>query len=411
MLLDGLLNKKPEEVFIYLERRVNGDFSSDVSEIYKPSHKNESFNLPVISLKKEEAQYFETKPDENLKKRILRKNSIKFFIHPEMLKEHTNNGMLGLTKSEGYVRVSATSSTRTVFTRGLNHNFMIKTDLERKLGDGVRKLKKEHIEHVKKIADEFETVSLPEYFAYLPESIGVVYSFNGKETGMLIREFNARPLIEGRKFLIPFFSLFYRDKFNENDPYLLCQVIDRICKKKGDELCVFYEKILFPYIDVWSNLILQRGMQSEMHAQNTLLEINEEGMPLRVVYRDLQDIFIDSEIRSSKNLGMSFNRNILGRCERIYRVGNKEITDPKMCKMISYSLCYDYRLGRALDYFSLALREYPSYSEKGFVAMVKSLWKDYFKGTSIFPEKAYHLKPNEAVENQLVFLEVKPKYR
>lgn len=411
MLLDNLLNKKPEEVFIYLERRVNGDFSSDVNEIYKPSHRNESFNLPFISLKKEEAQCFETKPDENLKKRIIRKNNIKFFTHPEMLEAHKNNGMPRLTESEGYVRVSATSSTRTVFTRGLNHNFMIKTDLERKLGDGVRKLKKEHIEHVKKIADEFETVNFPEYFAYLPESIGVVYSFNSKETGMLIREFNARPWSEGKKFLIPFFSLFYRDKFNKNDPYLLCQVIERICKKKGDELNIFYEKILFPYIDVWSNLILQRGMQSEMHAQNTILEINEEGIPLRIVYRDLQDIFIDSEIRSSKNLEMNFNRNILGQCERTYRVGNKEITDPKMRKIISYSLCYDYRLGRALDYFSLALREYPSYSEDGFVAMVKSIWKDHFKGTSIFPKKAYHLKPNESVENQLVFLEVEPKYR
>lgn len=368
--------------------------------------------MPFILLNNQEAEIFETNPDPSIKEWLFKKDKIKFFIHPEMFFTYRNRGVSNLIKPDGYLNVSPTSSTRTVFARDIKHNFMIKTNLEKKLGDSIRRLKKKHVLHSQMISKEFERNSLPKYFSYLPESIGIVYSSMGKEESMIIREFNPRPYTSEKSYILPFFSLTSQDKNNKNDTFLLQQILENASRKGDNKFDLFCEKILIPFMNIWAYFVLEQGMCLEMHPQNTLLEIDDTGLPKRIIYRDFQDIFIDPKIRKMKKLHSNFEKNIIGQPERKYRIENKIIEDPKICRQISYSLTYDYRIGRTLDCFYYAISEYTSCTEEKFISTVKDIWKQHFSENDIFPEKAYLLKKSEDdIEKELSFIETKPKYR
>ena len=412
MLLSNLLESFSNEKFIYLERKVNDSFYADVSEKYRPLNGADSFRLPFVSLNLDDLDYFEASPDHKVKEHICFGEKIRFFIHPEMIPTYQKMGIKELTNISGNFTASPTSSTRTVITLDHNPAFMVKTDLEKKLGDGIRQLKRKQVNHSYRVCQDLNSAKLPSSFAYLPESMGAVYSFNGFEVGMIIRELGIKPQNNQRSCMFPLFSLFCKDFNNNQDPLLLTQLLENQTSSSKRCFDIFREQILSPYINSWAHLILNRGLQLEMHAQNTLLETDENGKVSRVIYRDLQDVFVDLKIRAFKNLGNLFERNILGQPERAYKTGNKLITDPEKCRQISYSLVYDYRIGRALDLFSEALETGGYVLKKDFIAATKEIWDSNFKGTEIFPKKAYYLKPNQHnLERELVFIEEDPKYR
>jgi len=412
MRLDDLLKQRSESIFIHLERKVNNIFPADVNDTYKPHEGTEKFRLPFILLDDQRTEIFETNPNPLIRGWLLKKDKLKFFIHPEMLSTYRNKDISDLIKPNGYINVSPTSSTRTIFTRDLKHNFMIKTNLEKKLGEGMKRLKKRHIIHSQRISEEFERNALPEYFAYLPESIGAVYSPKKEEICMIIREFNQRPYTSIKNYILPFFSITSPDKNNKKDPLLLQQILKNIDRKGCNEFNLFCEKILIPFIDTWAYFVLERGICLEMHPQNTLLEIDEEGLPKRIIYRDFQDIFIDPEVRKTKKLHNNFEKNIMGQPERVYKVENKIIKDPQICKQISYSLTYDYRIRKTLDCLYSAVSKYVSCTEEQFINTIIDIWKQHFSKNDIFPKKAYLLKESKnGIEKELSFLETEPKYR
>ena len=149
-----------------------------------------------------------------------------------------------------------------------------------------------------------------------------------------------------------------------------------------------------------------------MHAQNTLLEVDKEGYPVKIVYRDLQDTFVDLDIRSSNGLSTDFNKGVIGQNERVYKVKGVTVKDYKKRKQMSYSLTYDYRIGRALDYFVATLDK--DFKDAGvhLPSFVKKIWDRHFAETDIFPSKAYHLQKNQRdIGEELDFIEVEPRYR
>lgn len=232
MLLKELLEKNPEDAFIYLERRINNEkFPAEIKENYKFYGNSDNFELPFVLLDLNEITSFEKNPYKKLKESLYQDDKLKFFIHPEMLQVYKDKKILRLLNKDGAISVSPTSSTRTVFTRNLNYNLMIKTDLEKKIGDGIKRLKSQHLAHIKKIGSEFNQNKLPDKFAYMPESFGAVYTFGKEEVGLIAREFNTKPEIKYKKYLLPFFSLFSLDKNAKKDPFLLCQIIENIDRK------------------------------------------------------------------------------------------------------------------------------------------------------------------------------------
>lgn len=414
MLLNRLLNSNPKDMFTYLERRINNEnFKVDVLEKYKPSGSAKNFKLPFVVFAKKRLTCFDIDPDPRLIDLLQVGNNVKFFIHPEMIRDYKDKNIVELLDICDYISVSPTSSTRTIIALENDYPFMIKTDLERKIGDGIKKLKEDHLNHIKRVGMEFLSISLTS-FGYLPESFGAIFSFNNQEVGLVAREFYAKPRISNNKtYLLPFFSLFSQDRFAKKDPLLILQILQNLNnKKKYSNLDTCLEEIIEPYLSVWANLILQRGLSAEMHAQNTLLEIDNYGIPIRIIYRDLQDTFIDLDIRKNKDMSCDFNRNIIGQNERIYKINGIPVTNYKKCKQISYSLTYDYRIGKALDYFITALNSaFPS-SESYLILAIKKIWGKYFKKTDVFPSKAYYLQKNQNdISKELNFIETEPKYR
>ena len=415
MLLENLLSKDSEEAFLHLERNVNARFPldkkyADVDEKYTPDRGDRVFPLPFVLLPVQETDYYESNPTQKIKEELLEGEDIKFSVHPEMISDYTNLEIRSLLKNNGFFEVSPTSSTRTVFTRNLDKNFMLKVNLERKLGENVRRLRRNQVEHSNKICIDFENSQFPEFLGYLPETMGAVYVCNGIETGMVVREFQARPISNEKTYLLPFFSLFYLDKmFKEDDP-LLTQIIEKF--SVGNEFGFFREKILKPLIDSFAYFILDRGMDVDMHAQNTLLEIDKNGTPKRIVYRDFQDLFINLDRREHLGLSTDFSRNIMERPSKNYVVNGNRIEDNRKYKQILYSFEYDYKIGRILDYFSIVLSKFPSCSEEKIIDTAKEIFKKSFGETDIFPKKAYHLRQGQDnFEREFVFVEQEAKYR
>lgn len=419
MLIDSLLRQDPEEVFLFLERKVNCKFPlspeyAKVSEYFRADLGVPSFSLPFIFLARDKTELYEASPSSDIEKQILNEEKIKFCVHPEMIDSYLTRGMYKLTEFEGNIKVSPTSSTRTVFTRNSNGNFMMKVDLEKRLGNRIRKMKRRHVEHSNRITKELMESNLPEYFAYMPESIGVLYVQGENEVGMIVREFERRPLVSEKRYLLPFFSLFSLDKEDKGRAPLLAQIVERTAEE-GKEYDFFHERILKPFISSWAYFVVKRGLSPDIHSQNCLLEINYEGMPKRIVYRDFQEFFINPEIRKARGLSLDFKNNVIARNDSVPKnVNGKFITDVEESKRIGYSVVYDYTIGTILDYFSIVLSKFPSCNESRVVDGAKSIFKECFNGMQdeLFPKSAYHLKQQQQdISKMYEIEEAKPKYR
>jgi hypothetical protein len=410
MQLEEILNLSTEDALIYLERRVNDIFPAEVADLYKPSGPNDCFDLPFVRLSKSKVDIYEANPGSKLKDAVFgREDTIAFFIHPEMLEHYKAKGMHDLLKCDGLISVCPTSSTRTVLTRGLNYNFMIKTDLFKRIGENFRSVRRKHVQFVNKIAQELETTDLPDYIAYLPESIGMIYEDNGTETGMLLRECQPRPLADNRR-LIPFFALTSKDMLKPEQDLILKQILDNAHNQGHDKFDFFVEKILEPYINTWAYFAKEKGLFFELHPQNTLLEIDSKGIPIRIVIRDLQDFFIDADYRREIGLDADFGKNVMGQSNKIFKVNGDIIADSIKLKAIERSVSYDFRVSRTLDLFKATLNHYSICSETDLISAAKKASTKNFEYVKILPDKAYTISQN--LDNgELVFAESKPIYR
>src|SRR5205814_4674900 len=137
-----------------------------------------------------------------------------------------------------------------------------------------------------------------------------------------------RPARAGR-WLIPGFSLYAGDLNAPEDPPLLVQMIEHL----GVEPTSFVvDQIMIPVVECWATVARERGILLESHAQNVLLEIDEEFWPRRVVHRDF-DTWVDADVRLRAGLEVPF-------------VGNRIGSDTAFPKQQHYSLVYDQFLGR-----------------------------------------------------------------
>lgn len=379
MLIKDIINKKKEESFIYLEQNVNESFYANVPKKYHPFYSNSYFFVP----------YYNTNDKSEIFSLDLDKKKVKFFIHPLTLKKIMKLNRLPHPK--GYYKAYSTSSIRTVFLDQPNP-CMLKLDLEEKLGDSIKFLKREHIIHSQQISNEIKNLPIPNNLAFLPESLGVIFYINQTQyVTMLKREFKPFPSKNYSSFLIPFFSLFNKDRKKPNDKLILSQLIESKCNKNKKRLDFFIEKILSPYITTWSELLLNYGLSAEAHLQNTLLEVDEELNPRRIVLRDLQDFFIHPKIRASRGLHLDFNKNILGDKTKKYLVADRLITNLEEKMKISLSLTYDYRIAKSLDKFCEVLKEYDKNAENVLVNQTKNIINSFFKSKDLFPKEAYIL--------------------
>lgn len=407
MKLENLSRKNS---YIHLERWVNQPkYSvtaqySEVSKRYHPRLGEPHFELPYFFINRQHIELFLAQPDAVLYKKLITKRQVRFFCHPDSLEEFKNDQ--DFLKSAGQMKVSPTSSTRTVLTRQESTNFMVKLHLNRRVSRFIRRLSRDSIIHSVQISRELEELTkqpdCPKEFAYLPESIGVSHKKIG--AGFLIRESTARPCVtNGKRYLLPFFSLYSRDNKSPDDPPILTQLLSRLSRSnKKRPLDIFMSKIMEPFIKSWTYAFLSRGLLLEAHGQNTLLEIDDQFRPCRIVQRDFQSTPVDPEIRQKNSLALPFKKHIIGQGD--------------YPRLIEHSLLYDHFVG---DYLFKSLANY--FEEEyhldpsEFSARTKKLFRKYLPGSSekiFFPQG--HVTFGDKTSNNispLIYYHDRPLFR
>jgi hypothetical protein len=114
----------------------------------------------------------------------------------------------------------------------------------------------------------------------------------GKAHGWLLRRL---PATLPNRTLIPAFSLISRRGAEE--PLL----VELIRRAGGRPEAFVIDRLLAPYVDALSFLLLEHGLQFEGHSQNVLLEVDEQmALTGRMVLRDLSDTSVSIPLRLAK---------------------------------------------------------------------------------------------------------------
>lgn len=338
---------------------------------------------------------FQDKPSEDLSRFIFKKDRALFMWHPDVPSQ--------FKVTDGSIIVSPTSSTRTLLTRHLTHNFMAKTDLDKRHYRFIRRLKGGSVRHSIainqdiRLATESDDIS---FYSYMPETIGLVHGDVQTGTGVIYRELTPRPLIKSPHVLIPYFALYSQDMNFPQDKPLMFDLTERNSKK--DPLGFFVNVLVGMVQDTWAYFVSNRGLLPELHGQNTCLEVDQYGKPVRLVHRDFQSLYSDRELRASLSLGQ-FEKHHAGE-------------EDGLTKEQQYSLVFDhfictYLLSRMVRTF---VRLYPRYAYDDVVKQIQYRFQN-IQGNllSVFPERTYRFAKKNMLGNE-VTLEVashKPIFR
>lgn len=308
--LSQLLTNESLVSTIYGERYLNdtkGSFAdySEVNPVFDPQGRLAHVVLPYTLLSSTECTVHKSTPSLELETWAVEKGKYKFFWHPDV----DRHGL----KVEGSVLTQPASSTRTLLTEDPPRLY-IKTDLDKKHFRFIRRLQRSSVEHSLAICSdlrEFCDAGLnPKRYAFLPESLGVVIQGGDYEgSGVIYREIVPYPVKKGRRVLMPYHSLYAHDPNAHQDEPLVVQIV----KMHGGQYPVeyFVKHITGPLLESWVTLVSKRGLLPELHGQNTLIEIDKNLKPRRVIHRDFQGTYSDSKIRQKLNLPL-FTKHVAG---------------------------------------------------------------------------------------------------
>lgn len=399
--------KGKKDLFVYTERHVNkGAYHSfrhysEVSKSFRPRDGDPNFQLPFLEINNSQIEYLETTPSPSLLK-FVKGSKTKFFFHPDMNDFYHKAGCqsLVLKKASGFVRAIPTASTRTLLI-DIPKPFMVKVDLSgKRLGRLVRDLKGRSARHSHRVNLELdyllEKKLLPQSMAYLPETIATCFVDGEVEVANIFREYLPRPLTDSHAFMIPFFSLYSPD---DNDP-LAPFIVEQLIQISGLEPIKFFEKkIVRPVLWNFFYMMFKFGIIFEAHPQNTLLELDENFHPQRIIYRDLQAVIIDKKTRSENGYdNEGFQENKI--------VGNRK---PQTSRKIEYSTAYDHRVAyQTLEEIIIALANKYIISVDELRRVVQRVARETFKKLKVdpddyFPKNSYYLlRDGNTKNNELI---------
>lgn len=335
--------------FIFLERYVDrGSYHqyahySEVSKQYRPVDGDPDFALPYLILSPEKVKIFAVNPDSRVSNWITENGQVKFFIHPDMVDIHgqfEQRSVISQENFQGTISARPTASTRTVQVSPDNKlgipPFMIKLDLEKVISRFMRELDKKRVQFSLQVSTALHqaatSLKCPSSLGFLPETFGACLEFkDGHSIGYLVREFNPRPATTTRETLVPLFALFSPNKANPYGDLLIYQLLENIMHKHQlvDPSETLLQYVFRPCLESWAYLAYNCGLLPERHAQNGLLSLDSEGIPVRVVDRDFQGFNVDITTRREKGLSTDFCHHVI---------------DPDK-RSVVLSRCYDHRMG------------------------------------------------------------------
>jgi len=263
---------------------------------YAPENGN-VFDLKSYWVKADDLHVFESEViDEKIRKTMfMEKDGVKFvrfFVHPES--ESLYENLLKNADSAGSYHATATSSSRSLLVWRENETpFIAKVSLNKEVSAVVRNIPKSEISRSIGTNNTLLTSKdqLPKNFDWMQESLATIPK--GMERGGLIIRELPHGLAEGTRTVIPLFALYGGN--SARGPPLLAKMI----KQSGEPASVFIKnRILDPFIKMWLSTTIDNGFSMEAHAQNTLIELDEHGLPNgKFVFRDLGGFDVDFAYR------------------------------------------------------------------------------------------------------------------
>jgi hypothetical protein len=409
MRLDDIL--QGNEAFIFMERYVDeatktySPFAglSEVAPDYRPRSDRPSFELVTVYAPREKVSVFQADPAKGITEHYLRSENVLFAIHPETWAssgiDHLDE-LHALPRGEP-IQVAPTASTRTVFTTAGDTQdvpaHFLKLHYPRRISRFNRRLRKKNIHNSIEGSRDLAEVRF-DRFGYLPDVLGFTYGGGDNPWGFLVREATPRPF-QGQRFLIPYFALYAGDLKHPGHPPLLVQMIERL----GVEPESFViDEIMIPVIQCWTKVVRERGILLESHAQNVLLEVDQNFRPCRVVHRDW-DVWIDAEARRQLGLDVPFIGSCIG-------------SDTPYPKEQHYSLVYDRFIGHELfDYLLGVLKRFYAVDEgKVRRRVVEAFHRSFPDADCFLPARTSFYFSNELLpgnEFRLVDLQRPPEWR
>lgn len=404
-----------DNALLHMERYVDEgakDYSplaarTEATPPYQPESKRSCFELVTVNVPKDRICVFEGDPSGWLRERYIRDDEILFAVHPETWAaagiEHLDE-LRRLPRGEP-IPVAPTASTRTVLAfpvPGMVPHYFIKLHYPRLISRFNRRLRRKNIHNSVAVSGDMTHVHLSK-FAYLADTLGFTYG-GAQDTpadqdwGFLLREPVPRPFEESR-ILVPCFALYAADRKHPDDPPLLVQFIERL---GADPLSFVTDEIMVPIVECWARVARERGILLESHAQNTLLEIDRNLTPKRIVHRDF-DVWIDFCARRRAGLDVPFL--------------DADIT-PGASRGIEehYSLVYDRFIGNEFfDYLSALLKRFYGIHEQSVRERVKEgFHRSFPDADAFFPARTmfyFSNEPQSGKQFTLVDMKRPPEWR
>lgn len=367
---------------------------------FQPKGDTESFDLVTLRTPASRIAVFTAGHDRCLERFYQRGSEVLFAVHPEIWGDDSVDRMdelQSLARGER-IEVCPTASTRTVFASGLQDvvpKHFLKLHFPRYISRFDRRLRRLNIANSIAVTRDLAGFQFDK-FAYLPDTLGFVLGNGHGCWGFIVREARPVPIAESR-FLIPSFALYGGDLKHPDDLPLLIQLIQH---SRADPETFVTEEIIIPVIECWTRVARQRGILLESHGQNTLLEIDREFKPKRIVHRDF-DVWVDQEARRKVGLPQVFESGMDESAETMEH---------------HYSLIYDHFLGvEFFDYVLACLGKFYKIDETAVQERARNAFHrsfpdsgDYFPTDTTF---YFSDEPSSGNEPALVDTKEAPKWR
>lgn len=333
MRLDEL--EPGDGALLYMERYVDegtrsySPFAarSEVARRYQPRSPEPYFELETVYVPCPRVSLYETEPASPLRALYVRGDHVRFPVHPEVWTSDEAAELRAMPRGAP-LRVAPTASTRTVMVLEPDMpSHFLKLHCPRRISRFMRELRRKNVHNSVAVSRELaELAHGQDRFGFLCDALGVTFGSDADAWGFLVRD--RLPSPRGSELLVPCFALFGGDLQHPSDPPLVLQLIERLGVEPGAFLL---DSILLSVVESWVLVARERGILLESHAQNTLLELDAELRPRRIVHRDF-DVWIDREARRELGLTPPFIDAAVG-------------ADTGRARAPYYSLLYDRFIG------------------------------------------------------------------
>lgn len=384
--------------FIEAERYLNGGSRtysqianySELQKKYQPQSEVGSFSIPCVDIPASQLNVSLANPDKELLAYYINELRIQFLVHPQFYKDKQVPYMdlVSQHPQENTIEVAPTASSRTALVLGKPDlpPHCVKLHCPLQISRFNRKLDGRDIAKSVATSRELDRAikeeAFPQCFGFLPESIGVSIGEEPEGWGYLVREMVAHPLADSPRQLLPLFSLYSTDlrQTSENPSQNKPLLVELIEKSKLAPQEFILDKLLLPIVESWCFLARDLGILAQAHGQNLLLELDDEGLPTRIIFRDLAT-YMDRGMRLKKGLSI----------KDFPTKGDSESFKAEEA-IGYYSLTYDSFVGHHLfDYIAKVAQSEYAINPKELQKACQEKFKECFPNAAdFFPSTVYY---------------------